>query len=64
MSLVQTDEFANLAVQVALLALQYWSELHALFAAVSHAPAPLHTDDMTPVQSVAHVSAHDTSDTG
>jgi len=66
MSLVHVDDAldANLAVQLALPVLQYWSELQGFFAAVPQAPEPLHADDMTPLQSVAHVFGQATSDAG
>jgi len=54
----------SLLVHVEVAVLQYWSELQPFLVAVPQAPAPLHADVMTPVQSVAHVLGQATSDAG
>jgi len=66
MSLVHAGEpvVGSLVTQVEVAVLQYWSELHPFLVAVPQAPEPLHADDMTPVQSVAHVFGQATSDAG
>jgi len=66
MSLVHADEplDGSLPVQVEVAVLQYWSELQPFLVAVPHAPAPLHAEVMTPVQSVAQLLGQATSEAG